>query len=75
MSEQEPLKARARRLPTEQAIAITDDRFNLDNIQHELPSAPEQTVNLSRVHTYVYTQELSKAIGNQLIVFPSFASH
>ena len=75
MSTTEQLQACARTLATEQAIAIAEDGSILESVQPQLPSAPEQTVSLSRVHTYVYTHELSKAIGTQRIVFPSFASH
>ena len=70
------LEAQAKRLAIEQAIRLPDDDGAiLNSIQSELASCPEQTVSLGRVHTYIYTQELSKTISNQRIVFPSFASH
>jgi hypothetical protein len=71
----EQLEAQARRLVTEPAIAIPSDTVILNSIPLEHPAAPEQTVRLSQVSTYVYTHDLGKTIGNQRIIFPSFASH
>lgn len=69
------LEGWAKKLSVEEAIRIPHDDMILGKVKPGIPSAPEQTVSLGRVHTYVYTQELSKEAGSQRIVFPTFASH
>ena len=75
VSQQKQLEISARKLAIEQPIVIPSYEDILDKIRLSNPSAREQKVSLSRVHTYVHTHNLGKAIGSQRIVFPSFASH
>ena len=75
MSRSEQLEVRAKKLSVEEAIVPPSDDIIINDVEISKPSADQQTVLIGQVHTYIYTHELSKELGNQRIVFPTFASH